>query len=38
MEDARLHPVVRIVLDVLQIDADDVLCAGQRLYVSCGCC
>ena len=33
MENARLHPVVRIVLDVLQIHADDVLGARQRLSI-----
>ena len=33
MENARLHPVVRIILDILQIHPDDVLRARQRLYV-----
>lgn len=37
MEDPRLHPVVGIVLDVLQIYADDVLGACQRLFVFCEC-
>ena len=37
MEYARLHPVVRIVLDVLQIHADDGLDAGQRSFVFSKC-
>lgn len=35
MENARLDPVIRIVLYVLQVYTDYVLVTGQLLYASC---
>lgn len=34
MENSRLHPMLRVILDVLQVDADDVLNANQRVTSS----
>jgi len=31
VENTRLHPVVRVVLDVLQVHADDVLVTSQQI-------
>ena len=33
MENARLHPVVRIVLNILQIYTNDILDDGQRSFI-----